>query len=284
MPSVKEVLAPISLNIAEEKGWEPYDPAGNILEWSSDNAYEAFRALGPQECREWLDDVLDVGTGSVKDWSPKKGPAVTEAQADFVCSAMMEKGGVLDSLEPLKQLIIDALTWMYEAAYMPHDSDLEWALEQAQESAIDSVELDEEVWEPLLKEFPEEEILKQIADAVTYYRRENMYERFLKLDPSKIVVVKNMLSLIKRGRGNRDLTQSQSRYDLRSDLESVFDDVEGYFWNNLEKQMQEVDLDSRTDWKASWTSKLQDKVEVRHATVGVQKFIAEEYREDESDA
>ena len=42
MPSVKEVLAPISLNIAEEKGWEPYDPAGNILEWSSDNAYEAF--------------------------------------------------------------------------------------------------------------------------------------------------------------------------------------------------------------------------------------------------
>ncbi len=284
MPSVKEVLAPISLNLTEEKGWEAYDPAGNILEWASDNAYDAFRALGTEECRGWLNDVLDVGTGSVKDWSPKKGPAVTETQVDFVCSAMMKKGGVPDSLEPLKQLVIDALTWMYEAAYMPHDSDLEWALEQAQGNVLDSVSLEEEVWEPLLSEFSEEDILRQIADAVTYSRRENMYKRFLKLDPSEIVVVKKMLHLIRRGRGHQDLTQSQSRYDLRSDLESVFDDVEGHFWDNLEKQMQEVDLDNRTDWDASWASKLQDKDEVRRATLGVQKFIDEEYREDEPDA
>ena len=81
-----------------------------------------------------------------------------------------------------------------------------------------------------------------------------------------------------------DLTQSQSRYDLRSDLQNVFDDVELHFWNALENQMQEADVENRTDWNANWASKLQDKDEVRRAAAGVQKFIAEEYREDESDA
>ncbi len=127
-------------------------------------------------------------------------------------------------------------------------------------------------------------MINQIVEAITYSRRDNTYERFLSFDPSKVDVVKKLVSAIKAGKTDPDITRDQYLDSLGYELENIFDQVCGFFWDSLEKQMQDVDVDNRTDWKASWTNMLQDKDVVRSATQGVQKFIAEEYREDGSDA
>ena len=251
MPSVKDVIKPIEVNLTDAGEWEAWDPAGQITDWASENAYDSFHATGAQECRSWLEDVIATGGVSIKDWSPKRF-VITEEDADRVCSALMEKGASDDNLESLFQLIIDALTWMYEAAYTPEDGDLEWALEQAQEKAVDSVELDEDVWAPL--GLSDEKILKEIVQAVRYERQQDHYDRFLRFYPSQIDSVMRLLGALSGGEGYPDLTQDEYLDALRYDLKSVFEDVFSYFWEALGKDMDQVDVFNRTDWEANWTS------------------------------
>ncbi len=278
MPAVKDVIKPIEVNLVEEKEWEPWDPAGKITDWASDNAYESFQATGSQECRSWLEDVIATGGVSIKDWSPKRF-VITEEDADRVCWVLMEKGASDDNLEAFFKLIIDALTWMYEAAYTPQDSDLEWALEQAQEKAVDSVELDEGVWEPL--GLSDEKILEEVVQAIRYERQENHYDRFLRFYPSQIDSVMKLLGALGEGEGYPDITDDEYLDALRYDLQSVFDDVVAHFWDILEKDMQEVDVFNRTDWEANWTRGiLRDKDMVKDAVQGIRKFLIEATAEE----
>ncbi len=282
MPSIKDVIKPIEVNLLEEKEWSPYDAAGNAMEWASDNAYEAFRASRIEDCQVWLDDVITVGARSIKDWSPKRGAVITEDEATLVCTALMEEATVPDDLEPFFQLILDAMTWMYEAAYLPQEVDLESALEVAQERAVDSFSLDEGVWEPL--GWSDEKILKEIVEAVRYSRLEGHGDRFLKFYPSQIDAVMKLLGALDSLKLDPDITEDEYLGSLGYDLTSIFDDVLLFFWDALRKEMERGDVFNRTDWRANWTNGiLQDKEQVKFATQGIRRFVTEA-RKEEADA
>ncbi len=282
MPSIKDVLKPIEVNLVEEKEWGPWDLSGQIMDLASDNAYEEFRASHVADCQTWLEDVIEVGEVSVKDWTPKKEVPITQEDGLLVCNALMEGGTVPDDLEPFFQLVNDAMTWMYEAAYLPHDVDVEYALEVAQERAVESVSLDEGVWEPL--GWSDENILEEIVQAVRYVRQENHYDRFLKFYPSQIDAVMKLVGALDSLKLDPDITEDEYLDSLRYDLKNVFDDVLLFFWDALRKEMERVDVFNRTDWRANWTNGiLQDKEQVKTATRGIRRFITEA-RKEEADA
>ena len=51
-----------------------------------------------------------------------------------------------DILEPLQRAIVDAGQWMYEAAAVPEDGDIEDAMEKAAEAFKGNPEMNDDLW------------------------------------------------------------------------------------------------------------------------------------------
>jgi hypothetical protein len=251
-------LKTIRINLVEEKGWKPYDSAGDIMIWASDNAHEELSRMDRDDCRGLVEDLIGgrklVQTGP-KEWSPR-GITVSDEDLDAICDGI---DNVVPELESTQQAILDALTWSWEVAFTPSDSDIEHAVELAKEEMPDHFDPDDELWEPLL-EAPKNAwgaslIVTHLVGPVIDEREENHYERYIKFDINGTAPVLELLKAVRRD--PERTVEGTIRY-LEQELASLSASFVSVFFSKLQRVREDVDVSNRTDFRKQWKSMLSD--------------------------
>jgi hypothetical protein len=266
-------LKTIRINLVEEKGWKPYDSAGDIMIWASDNAHEELSHMERNDCRDLVEDLIGgrklVQTGP-KEWSPR-GITVSDEDLDAICDGI---DNVIPDLELTQQAILDALTWSWEIAFMPSDSDIEHAVELAKEEMPDYFDLDDDLWEPLL-EAPKNawgarSIVHHLVGPVVYERDGNHYERYIKFNINGTAPV---LELHEAARKDPERTVEGTIRYLEQELASLSASFVSVFFTKLQNVMKDVDASNRTDFRKQWKQILSDADHIRHIRSEIAAFI-----------
>jgi hypothetical protein len=176
---------------------------------------------------------------------------------------------------------MDAMTWMYEAAYMPQKGDVQDAMTQAARYLEDDYELYEDLWQPVLllyegrrgpkewsprKRYQAAKIIESLLDHVTLEQEEGHYDQYLVFDFRNAPVVHELLS-------RSPWTEEKLVHDLQREFKVLQEQYLSKFFYALEKEMEDVDITNRTNWRKAWRSMLESGV-----APGVQKEMAEAIR------
>jgi hypothetical protein len=263
MARISEVPMParlktIWINLVEQKGWKPYDSAGDIMIWASDNANEELSRMERNDCKDLVEDLIGgrklVQTGP-KEWSPR-GITVSDEDLDAICDGI---DNVIPELESTQQAILDTLSWSWEVAFMPSDSDIEHAVELAKEEMPDHFDPDDDIWEPLL-EAPKNAwgarlIVDHLVGPVVYERQEGHYDRYMKFDINGTAPVLELLKAVRRD--PERTVEGTIRY-LERELASLSASFVSVFFTKLQNVMKDVDVSNRVNFRKQWKAMLSD--------------------------
>jgi hypothetical protein len=249
-------FAPIKINLVEQQGWEKYDTASGGLEWAFDSGWEDFRHMDARTLADLIDDIASV---------PQKGKKKSKLDFDSeelrYLAEQLKEGN--DQLQETQRMIVDAAQWMYEAAAIPTDGDIQDAMEKVKEDFISYEQLEEEdIWEKILtekvrrgpmdwsprKKYEIAEILKQLSERITLKHEKGKWDRFLVFDFWEARIVQELFS---RHRGSPEAYEA-----LKRDFERLSNGYVADVFKYLDKIMKDVDINNRTDWTSSWKSML----------------------------
>ncbi len=263
---------PIKVNLVDHTGWKPFDPTDKITEWANDAAWEDLRHMDADDLETYVYDLSDAKgkRGGKPRWK------FSSDEIEWLAKQVKENP---DLVEETRNAIVDAMTWMYEAAYMPQKGDIQEAMESAVETLIDDYPLNHDLWGPVLalealrrgpkewsprKRLEATEILKDLLEHVSLEQEEGHYDRYLVFDFRNAKVVHDLLS-----------RSTWQRAMLENALGREFDDLsETYLWrffDALKNNMEDLDIQNRTDWRKAWRSMLSDGQHMK----AVQKEMAE---------
>jgi hypothetical protein len=264
------------VNLVEEKDWQKnWDPSDKIGEYAHENAWEDFSHMSVEDVEQYVDDLATYKTKGKK--APRK---FTQAQIRWISEQMRERR---DLVEETQNSIMDALTWMYEAAYMPQKWDVLDAMENAKESVINNFSLNLDLWEPVLtlqqrrhgpkewsprKRMEESEILKDLLKHVELEQEEGHYDRYLVFDFRSSQAVKDLLS--RSTWAEIDLVYALQTIEFMAIYNHYITDLV----DGLEQIMEDADISNRTDWRKAWRSMLESGI-----VPGVQKEMAAAIKE-----
>lgn len=248
-------FAPIKINLVEQEGWEPYNTAnGKAMDWIHDSGWEDFRHMPLSTLEDLVDDIASVPQNGKK----KSKLKLDSDQIEYLAEQLKERN---DQLEITQRMIVDTATWMYEAAAIPNNSDVEEAMEKAKED-FEEDSLYGDPWDPILdesvrrgpkdwspvKRYSSEEVKKQLLARISFEREKNHWDRYLVFDFWEAPVIQTLFS---RWKG------SPWAYDrLKSEFKMMADGYVSDVLKHLDKIMQGVDINNRTDWNDSWKSML----------------------------
>jgi hypothetical protein len=265
------------INLVEEEGWKPWDPAENLMNWTSDAAWEDFRHTSKETCAEWISDIL--GPFHLKR-NPLARP-VDDEDIVLVCEAMSDNDELLQNTY---RMIVDSLQWMYEEAAMPRATDIEDALEMALDGN-ESWSGFSDAWETLIdsRQWTQETIMKDLLGQVSFAQKPKAYDRFLVFDFGESKAAQTLIGTLPPAtsirlwspRGAKERMQ-YNRDSLDRDLEVLKDDVVADLFKGLVKVMERMDLYARTDWDANWKNMLSDKNSVQVARDEIFNFLKAE--------
>lgn len=258
---------PIKINLVEERAWEKRFGSSDH---ANDAAWEDYSHMSADDFESLIDDLWDA-KDTKKRVSKKR---LTSEELEFLAHRLKERD---ERLEPVKQTIVDATTWMYEAAAQPTDSDIEEAMERASSVLQESDAISSYTWEPVLqdeddvrrgpkewsprKKYPADEVIKQLMGQVSYERKKD-YERYLIFNFWDAKVAQELFSRMKG---------SPIIYgNMKEDFERLALDYTVTLFDNLVVD----DVSNRTDWNASWKSMLKSGIEP-----GVREGIREVLKE-----
>lgn len=275
-----DIFPELRINLVEQKGWKQYDPSGKIMEWSSDSAFDALHHMSADDLETYVND-LATALG-------KRGgrPKMRFTSQEIEWLAQKVKDG--DPLvEQTRYAIQDALTWMYEAAYMPSRTDVRDAMDEATKSMVEDWDLRKDIWDPVLaldearrgpkewsprKKFEMRVILSQLLDQIRLDQEENHYDQYMVTSFLGAQATKDLLS-------RSDWERSMLENALGREFKDLMDAYLHSFFKHLEKSMEDLDIENRADWRKAWKSMLNSGV-----APGVQKELAAAIKEMPAEA
>lgn len=197
-----------------------------------------------------------------KDWSPKK-KYIGEAGL----SILLENVGRLESYS---RLVSDAIHFMVESAAMPRFSDVDWAFHRARTEVSEKGEIDWDLWDPIAGEDYKWKTGRGILDDFLSTCRMDQY-------PDGTYMMK--LSVLGSAPANT-LFSTAPKEDkeavkdgLRREAKAVFDRIISRFWQRLEDDVSQTDIEVRTDWRNHWKEALADKERVKEAQDEMLEFL-----------
>lgn len=274
MPT-EDIFPELRINLVELKDWKPYDPSDKIMEWSSEAAFEALHHMSSDDLETYVND-LTMARGK-RGAKPRR--RFTSEEIEWLAQKVKEGDPLV---EETRHAIQDAMTWMYEAAYMPNQSDVDDSMEDAGKSVINDLEIRKDIWDPVLsleeerrgpkewsprKKVEAKEILSQLVSKISLEQKEGHYDRYLVTNFLSAQVTKDLLS---RSHWQRAMLQNA----LGREFKDLVDVYLGYFFDFLKRTMEDLDIENRADWRAAWRSMLNSGI-----APAVQKEMAEALKE-----
>jgi len=263
---------PVRINIVEEKEWK------ENWTWESTDFDERIQRLSDayyetlfgdkDECESLIEDIMgtfydsDADEGP-REWAPRPRKIGPEG-VKKVCKAWHNR-----EMEAVDSVIRDTIQYMYEDASIPDGGDIQHAIQEAKDKLIDEVELDYELWDPLLdKGWHEQDIMIQLMNEVNYNRAPRAYDRYIAFDFINAGVVKDLLAAWpKKDRGwVRDALKSNEFRTLRNNFM-------GEFFEKLEKDMKDSDPDFRTNWDIHWGGMIVDDARMEAVRKEIFEFL-----------
>lgn len=246
---------PIRINLVERPEWkERWEPGGAHMSQASDLGWEYVRNFNDEDL-----ELLILGlAGPLYHRKAETGPKAwtpRDSLNDDDIERIVEGIKAQDrTLEATLQQIVDAATWMYEDALAPRDGDIRSALETAKgkfelERRYD---LDWDLWDPLLETgmTPEGILHEMFGPAVHYDRDQGAYDRHLVFDVGLSGAPAELLKL----RAPKD--RAYAVRELNAEWKNLAAIFIRAFFRELEKEMEEFDLDNRIEWEQTWRSVL----------------------------
>lgn len=278
--AAKAKAAPIRINLVEHPEWKKrWEPGNAYISQASDLASEYVAGIDRDTLRGLVEtlakDIFHKDSQSgPQDWTPRNvlGPE----DLDLITEKLQEDSSMLEATySPL----IDAATWMYESALMPDDGDAHAALESALEKFEKEkrYSLDWDLWEPLLATGVDaQDILhKLFGRSVVYERHQGQYDRNLVFHLELSGAPNELLKLVPR----KD--QAGVMRAVKDEWKDLVKSFIPYFFRALDKQMQDIDLSNRINWKSAWRTVLADRDNGPYQTEML-KFIREQRRKGSS--
>jgi hypothetical protein len=269
----------IRINLTEQEGWQRYDTASGDVDFS-DHAWQSYKYMGDDDIERYLNDIAETPAKLKRRKLLKLD--LSHDQLRYLRHQLREADDRLD--EP-RRMITDALQWMYEAAWIPSDGDIEYAMKQVSEEIMaDDMNLDEELFSPVVNFYPSEnrrgpkawsprgrkflgeEVAKQISDAITLSHEKDHWDRYLDFDFWSMPVTKQLLKID---------PSPEMHERIEKEFNSFFSQYVYALFRRLEKIMANVDIDNRADWRQSWKSMLEDGYTVNEARKGLATVAAE---------
>lgn len=260
MPA-EDIFPEIKINLVEQKGWKPYDPSDKIMEWASDGAFDALYHMSTDDIETYVNDLaMALGKRGAK---PRR--KFTSGEIEWLAQQVKEESPLV---EQTRYAIQDALTWMYEAAYMPQKVDVQEAMLRAAHSMIEDLDLRKDIWDPVLaleearrgpkewsprKKFQVREILSQLLDNIVFEQEEDYYDRYLVTSFMGAQATKDLLS-------RSDWEPSMLQNALGREFKDLMNAFLSSFFDHLESGMKDLDIENRADWKKAWKSMLNSGV------------------------
>lgn len=244
-------FAPIKVNLVESSYWkDKWEGA----QWASDSGWEEFRQMDEDTLKGLIDEIASV---------PPKGKRKSKLdfsseELEYLARQLSEQN---EKLETTRQMITDAATWMYEAAVVPHDGDIEEAMEKAREDFLEET-FSEDLWEPVYsgyvrkgpmewsprKKYEAAEILGQLAKQIQFKHKKGHLDRYLIFDFWDAPIVQELFS---KYRGSPEAYRR-----LKADFERLADRYVKITLYRLDKITEDINVENRTDWRAAWKSML----------------------------
>jgi hypothetical protein len=267
---------PISINIVERKGWEP---------WRSDELSELAQALSDEYYKAIVDtegcDLIEKIMGEHYKWGTKEGPREWSPRGGMIGLEGIKKAciGLKDNqLEGVDSMIRDTANFMYEDALTPDDEDIRYAMQEAKEDWYKKYELTEWLWEPILeKNRTERSILLGFMNKIDYTRKQGYYDRYIVFDFRS---VSEVLSLLHAWPA-KDFAEIKKA--LENEYRSLVESFLEEFFKELAASMKDRDPENRADFKKHWKFMLSDKPRVEAVRKEIREFVkqAPELPEDE---
>lgn len=251
----------VKVNLVEDSRWK-WDQA---TDWASDNAFDDFNQLSNNDCTELVDDLVTAAFPRTFE--------LTEEDQERICEAIQEAG----TLESTHNVIVDAMTYAWEVAYTPTDSDGEHALERAKEGndiqlrdhwsrLIGTLREGRKEWQPV-KPWTEKTIVDALLKEVEYQQKKGWYDRYLVFSFGKAKPVQALLAA----------TPENFLQDTRARLEEDFDEWQDNilraFYRELEDVMQDADTHMRVDFREQWDRMLADRQTMDAVRNELAKFL-----------
>lgn len=263
------------INITEQSGWEHYDTSINddIATWSLDSAWDSWKALDDNECRELIDDLI------VRAFTKREQKKLSPSSHDRICEDLRDNGACT-TLKTVYHAILDAMAWAWEIAYMPEERDIQYAIDTASEEWFSGIELigywrliisepavGPREWSPR-PQWTEDRIFKDLTERISYRHKQNHYDRFLEFDfltaPSTAAMRMALLAHPDEG-------------SIKNLEEELFDWTGNFiseFFKQLENRMEGVYVPYRYDFTPMWKQMLSDKAIIRGVRKELTAFLA----------
>lgn len=251
--SAAPVYPPIRVNLVERPEWKKrWEPGDEYLSQASDLAWEYFRSIGDFE--DLIEDLAGdlfrpKAEAGPKAWTPRG--TLNSDDIERIAEGIRSQD---PSLESTRQIILDAATSMYEDALGPRDEDIRAALEKTRDLFEEKwrYELDWDLWDPLLETgITAQGILHEMMfPAVHYDRDQGAYDRFVVFDEGLSQAPVELLKLIPPAEHAAAVRAIGGEW---KDLATSF---MGYFFPVLEKEMADIDVQNRIEWKPNWKAAL----------------------------
>lgn len=244
---------PIRINLVERPEWKKrWEPGDVYLSQASDLAWEYFRSIGDFE------DLIEDLAGDLYRPKAETGPKAWTPRGTFNSDDIERIAeGIRSqdpSLESTRQIILDAATAMYEDALGPRDEDIRAALDKTRDLLEEKwrYELDWDLWDPLMATgITAKGILTEMMfPAVHYDRDQGAYDRFVVFDQELSQAPKELLALIPPEE------HAAVARALGAEWKDLSNRFMGYFFQVLEKEMADIDVQNRTEWKPNWKAAL----------------------------
>lgn len=261
-PARKRFIA-WKVNLVEQPGWEPWDPAGEIAEKAFDLTQEFMRGLKEEDGYYSLvhgiagDLLKPKAESGPQEWTPRG--QILNADVRLIAQGLLERK---PGLELTLEVIEMAATWMYEVALMPSDRDAREALLDAKRAVEESFDLGEmpdpwdlgydNLWAPLLATgITLEGILSElVAMGISYFHPEGNYDRFLEFDLNKASAPYLLLEAVPK-KDHAWIIRA-----IEADWKRLSEQLVEKFFLILAKDLKNIDVSNRTSWRTSWKAAL----------------------------
>lgn len=273
---------PVRINLVEQDGWKKYDFASGKLDWAVDSAWDDFKAMSKDTLEALIDDLWGSSPGKGK---RKPSRRLSSQELQYLAMQVKELD---DVLEPVRRAIVDASQWMYELAAIPNDDDIKDAMATAREEFEGNPEMNDDLWEPILmsdvrrgpKEwrprlgrFTRKELIQDLLGTISFEREKGQWDRYIEFFFWRSLPAQELLRRNPSAEEELDAEFRNMRGNYLSD-----------FWKALSKEMENVDIYNRADWRLNWKSMLSDGSVVSEAQNAIRKVLAEMPKEESYDA
>lgn len=250
------------VNLVEQPGWAPWDSAGQIAEQAFLMTTDFMEALLPADYELLVENMAGdlykpQAPSGPQEWTPRH--QLTGNDVETLSRGLRDAD---PGLELTRQLILDAITWMYEAALTPNDTDARDALIDAKRAVEASFDLGEmpdpwelgydNLWAPLLVTgITLNGILSEMMGmGISYFREEGHYDRFLEFDLNK--ASSPYMLVDEAPKKDHGWVTRAIEFDWKRLSGQIIDK----FFQILRKDMKDRDPHNRTSWRFSWKAAL----------------------------